>query len=183
MEYQFNEMFSRDNLPKQHDKLGYMLLNLPQKPAFLFFDLAGSPKTHEKWENWEKFPTIEKSLHYSVAKRFEIPIVWFSDLERQMNFTVNWLNPTHPDCAAHDAFTKVIHDVMQDTQTRVCEKGVHGKDTVLPDLKDETWQHCAGFGRLQAHATLGEKSFPIKSAGEWIFQEDIPGKPGWIASK
>jgi hypothetical protein len=191
VEYQFNEMFSRDNLAKQHDKLGYMLLNLPQKPALLFFDLSGAKKMHKHWEAWEQFPTVEKSLHYNVAKRFEIPIVWFSDVERQMNFSVNWLNPTHPDCAAHDVFAKVMYDVMQDTMTRVCEQGVQGKDTVLPDLKDETWQHCAGFGKLQAHASLGEKSFPVKNrtllevaiSGDWKFQEDEAGKPGWIASK
>merc|ERR1719198_554958 len=66
--------------------------------------------------------------------------------------------------------------------TRVCEHGVQGKDTTLPKLDDKNWAHCAGFGKLQAHASLGEKSFPVKSAGEWVFQEDVPGKPGWIAS-
>eukprot|EP00746_Dinoflagellata_sp_MGD_P157596 gnl/MRDRNA2_/MRDRNA2_86257_c0_seq2.p1 gnl/MRDRNA2_/MRDRNA2_86257_c0~~gnl/MRDRNA2_/MRDRNA2_86257_c0_seq2.p1 ORF type:complete len:364 (-),score=63.91 gnl/MRDRNA2_/MRDRNA2_86257_c0_seq2:143-1234(-) len=183
VEYQSNEMFSHDNLGKQHDKLGYMLLTLPKKPAVLFFDLAGSIKRHKEWKGWEAFPKVEVSLHYNVAKRFQIPIVWFSDIERAMNFSVNWDAPTHPDCPAHDAFTKVLNDVLQNTQTRVCEHGIRGKDTVLPDLHNSKWSQCAGFGKLQAHATLGEKSFPVKSAGEWVFEEDIPGKPGWIASK
>merc|ERR1719161_577008 len=29
----------------------------------------------------------------------------------------------------------------------------------------------------------GKESFPVKSAGNWTFHEDVPGKPGWIAPK
>jgi len=183
VEYQYNELFTRDNIERQHDKLSFMLLNLPKKPAVLFFDLEGPPQYGRKWKGWGKLPPVEKSLHYNAAARFQIPIVWFADVEREMGFTVDWLAPTHPNCAAHEVFAKVVHDVFQSTMVNVCEHGVQGQDIVLPHMENEAWNRCVENRALQAHALDGQKSFPVKSAGDWSFKEDVPGKPGWIASE
>lgn len=186
-EYQYNEMFglSKNTITHVNGKLLDLVMGLPKKPAFLFLDLPGPP-LHRGLLGEPRlgnFHAVEQSRHYAVAKQFQVPLIWITDLERQMGHSLNWNSEQtyHPDCTAHTVFAKAVHDVLRQTMTRVCEKGVQGKDTQLPDMKNEVWKNCVKNPGLDAHASEGAKKFPVKSAGQWVFQEDVPGKPGWIA--
>merc|ERR1719428_1102244 len=73
--------------------------------------------------------------------------------------------------------------MLQATMTKVCNDGLQGKDVELPNVDKGTWKQCVEHSMLTAHASMGEKTFKeiVKSKGHWVFEEDVPGKPGWIA--
>lgn len=180
-EYHFNDLFHA-SAARANEKLVYTLLNLPKKPALVYLDLPG-PKNLRSHYMGDVLPNFAKSLHYDSAKRFEVPAIWFADLERQIDFDV-WHGGNHPQCDTQTIMAKLVHDVLQDTMASVCKDGVKGKDTVLVQSNEiKSWLKCAHNLAFQADASNGEKAFPVKSAGQWVFKEDRAGKPGWIASE
>jgi len=178
-EYHFNDLF-HGSAESANEKLLFTLVNLPKKPAILYLDLPG-PKNLRQHYFGSILPEFDRSHHYKVAQKFSVPTIWFTDLERQVDFDI-WHGGNHPHCFTETIMAKLVHDVLQDTMTSVCKDGVKGADAVFPKTDEiKSWFKCAHSTAFSADASKGEKTFPVKSAGQWAFQEDRPGKPGWIA--
>jgi len=184
-EYNYNERFGSElrhskTLQKyasafeENEQLLHMVLNLPKKPAFLYFDLNG--RTREG----HAFDTADTSMHWNVAKKFAIPLIWFSSINREVEKVI-WGNNVHPGCEEHTVFARVVHGVFQRTMEDVCSYGVKGVDAPLPESTTNLERTCVTYPQFNAFSEMGKNAFPVQSAGDWVFKEDVPGKPGWIA--
>eukprot|EP00746_Dinoflagellata_sp_MGD_P158732 gnl/MRDRNA2_/MRDRNA2_86545_c0_seq2.p1 gnl/MRDRNA2_/MRDRNA2_86545_c0~~gnl/MRDRNA2_/MRDRNA2_86545_c0_seq2.p1 ORF type:complete len:562 (+),score=85.52 gnl/MRDRNA2_/MRDRNA2_86545_c0_seq2:114-1799(+) len=207
-EYEFNERmnnpdcfgnFDCDNrertmqMHSTYDEMLSIVMASPSKPAFIFLDV----------NDWYQHPqeslqeNITKSIHYTIAKKFAVPIIWYPDAVRasgelQLDMSgdhTDWTSPgepgDHPKCfPGHCVMASVVFNTIYEEIVQVSHLGVQGSDFFSGDLKkdDSDQIRCYTNPTFKASPEDGENAFHAQPVpGSWSFYEDRPGKPGWIA--
>jgi len=159
-----------------NEKIYKLVSSLPKKPAFLFFDLPD-------WSDDSLTMTAQESLHYTVAKKHEIPLLWHVDAVKasghaQMDHQAKL--HAHPECfPCHEILASEMSGVIHQEMKDVCAWGVRGKDIVEIGKSIS----CEFHPSFSVSANTGLNTFkPVDNVG-WEFGEDVKGKPGWIAKK
>merc|ERR1712194_554968 len=88
----------------------------------------------------------------------------------------------HPGDTTHDLVARTVLGAILNKMDSVCSHG-GPKGLDYPELspRSEALQ-CLSKPKTYHHAMYGKEAFAPASNTTWNFEEDIPGKPGWIAT-
>lgn len=173
----------------ENEQLLTLLLGLSNQPAVLYFDLPAfsmGPKL-PLVQPESYFPQVGSSLHLRVAKTFGVPIIWYPDAVRasqNLYLDSSRSDRGHPPCfPSHHIMGELVFGWIYQATQQVCKHGVRGHELPLPAISMSSMfdAQCAANALLLSDADKGEDDFKIRSTGNWKFEEDVPGKPGWIA--
>jgi len=172
------------------------LITLPNKPAVLDVETARDQRTPPyAWtENCVDAGCskldIRAFAHWRVNEEFDIPTLSYKEAVCSSGRAF-WMREKedvdlgiqHPGSITHDLIARMVRGVLLQETMDVCEHGARGAD--YPRRGFDGLDHhvrCLMRPSTLYSAQHGRAVFkPTSLAKDWVFREDVKGKPGWIS--
>mmetsp|Transcript_79841 Transcript_79841/g.226380 ORF Transcript_79841/g.226380 Transcript_79841/m.226380 type:complete len:475 (+) Transcript_79841:69-1493(+) len=177
---------------KSFTDLMSLLIDLENRPAVIAVETFNN--LYNQLPECSNFSTRAYYNHWDVLEQMSIPTVcfmsaicssntasprewWFGGLSKPDAF-----QQVHPGDATHDLVARTVLGAFLNKMESVCAHGgPKGLDYPKLAPRSEALQ-CLSKPTAYHHAMYGKEAFAPASNTTWKFEEDVPGKPGWIAT-
>jgi len=163
-------------------------LSQPLKPAVVYLETFVSFEYNALCQNcaWgfnclhapEEFP------HWKVLQELQVPTITYSDLvcpHYGTEASAGWsgVDSIHPRKYVHQAIANTVAASLIQWAEEWCASPHEHPAEALVAPSSAAYK-CSMNAILDFNAVDGV--FPALNPGSWVFEEDVPGKPGWIAT-
>mmetsp|Transcript_35553 Transcript_35553/g.96390 ORF Transcript_35553/g.96390 Transcript_35553/m.96390 type:complete len:417 (-) Transcript_35553:255-1505(-) len=160
------------------------LLRLPQKPAVVALETIVFDNSSDVATCDTKKTDVATCVHWDIEIDLRIPVVSYpmavcgsGDLHWFLNAKSR---QEHPNDVTHDLVARAMMGFFLLQMDLVAHYGVIGHDR--PDESPSEMAACLLDPTTAYHASHRRSFQPVARDVAWRFEEDVPGKPGWIAS-
>jgi len=164
-----------------------VLITLPHKPAVLALETL---MMQDPWPKCRRGKADVRALpHWPVEEELLIPVVDYATAVCPSG-GLNWFNgpkqkfSIHPGAFTHDVIARIVTVSLLQRAAGVCAAPIsqvdHPKE-VRPDSTTECLLNPVTFYSVNPVRQGVDPFAPVAHDRAWIFEEDVPGKPGWIA--
>lgn len=170
-------------------------LSQPLKPAvvyletFVSFEYNALCKSCALGFNCLHAP--EEFPHWKVLQEWQVPTITYSDMVcphydtlASAGWSYTGVNLIHPRKHVHEAIANTVAASLVQWAEEWCASPTprHEHPAEALVAPSSAAYKCSMNAILNFNAVVGVRAFPAWKPGSWVFEEGVPGKPGWIAT-
>lgn len=164
-----------------------LLIDLGNRPAVI--DVETFSNLHNGPPECSNFNIQAYHNHWDVLEKLDIPTVCLmsaicnskSASPEEWWFGSPKESGVHPGDETHDLVARTVLGAFLIKMESVCAHGGPKGSDYPPMAPRSDALQCLSKPTTYHHANHGKETFAPASNTTWNFEEDVPGKPGWIA--
>ena len=185
VDYTVNDGLADPMIPPATEFLVKFLLTLPQAPALVYLETFPRVFLGRRRLYFCKF-AVNTFPHWQALRRAAVPVISYYDAVCKAPEGLPFWEPQpHPYCESHEHVARVVVGYLLQWMHRFCAAPAPPADDhpraplaqVFPEFE------CGRRPVFQHSACEGPDRLRVLPDPFWRFEEDVPGKPGWIAQR